>query len=96
MIDLERIEARANAATPRPWEAQRSGRRGKCVAGPGGVIIFCGAYSEYGCGDDANAEFAAHAREDIPALVAEVRRLREATKFDPPDWYYRFYGGKLV
>jgi hypothetical protein len=25
---------------------------------------------------DANNEFIAHAREDVPALVAEVRRLR--------------------
>lgn len=28
--------------------------------------------------DDADAEFIAHAREDVPALVAEVERLREA------------------
>jgi hypothetical protein len=27
-------------------------------------------------GDEAHAEFAAHAREDVPALLAEVRRLR--------------------
>lgn len=46
---------------------------------------------------DADAIFIAHAREDVPALVAEVRRLREALSeiseiFNTPsrpDWWYR-------
>lgn len=73
---LDEIEARANTATPGPW----------CTVG---AEIFQGA--EYtpdvspwigetcrasGGMGKADAAFVAHARTDVPALVAEVRRLR--------------------
>lgn len=75
------IEGRANAATPGPW-----------VVVPRNPDIdpdyppFVGfVRNEAGWWDDdstllssENAEFIAHARTDIPALVAEVRRLRAA------------------
>ena len=68
---LREIEARAEAATPGPW------RRGVGNT----AMRVCSAYpaKSYFICEGTNAddlEFAAHAREDIPALVAEVRRLQ--------------------
>jgi hypothetical protein len=75
-LDLDAIEARVAAATPGPW----------CTVG---AEIFQGV--EYmpdaspwigetcrasGGMGKADAVFAAHARTDVPALLAEVRRLR--------------------
>ena len=69
-IDLEAIEARANAATPGPW-------------GEGGATVYdeqlipichCMATRDRYKDERQNADFIAHAREDIPALLAEVKR----------------------
>lgn len=70
-VELAAIKARCEAATPGPW-------RGDCflydsegndlLFGNGaGIGVFC---------EDADAQFAAHAREDMPRLVAEVERLQ--------------------
>lgn len=58
--ELRAIEARANAAMPGPWEGFDNNP--------------CDDYwaKDY----PADAEFIARAREDIPRLVAEVRKLR--------------------
>ena len=84
-LDLDAIEKRANAATPGPW---RACREGACSCGqvwsiPLDRIISHPAF-EYDFDETStpeiyhapNAAFIAAAREDIPALVAEVRRLR--------------------
>jgi len=86
-IDLDAIEARANAATEGPWwrregHAEIDGQNYAEVLIPGRVE--CGSYCYGGTstieGDrlDADLAFIAHARTDVPALVAEVRRLRES------------------
>jgi hypothetical protein len=69
--DLQAIEARANAAMPGPWHLaitrDDDPDRANIEAGPIDVA------------DDAqndDAVFIASARTDVPALVAEVRRLR--------------------
>lgn len=49
-LDLDAIEARANASTDSPWAFAAT----------------------------ADAHFIAHARTDVPALCAEIRRLRSA------------------
>lgn len=89
--ELKKIEARANAATRGPWNAN-------FVSDP--VTVFGGECDCRGYPDSVavaskpepdpldekcthikwidNMRFIAHAREDVPALVAEVRRLREA------------------
>lgn len=72
---LAKIEVRANAATPGPWSPETLG----AVLRSDGRQLACVSV----CGDppstrDANAAFIAHAREDVPALVAEVRRLTDA------------------
>lgn len=74
--DLATIEARAERATAGPWEASANyliggwwvqdpvakDREGEVLDG----------------GSEADCVFVAHARSDVPALVAEVRRLRAA------------------
>lgn len=71
-IDLDAIEARANAATPGPpwgW-AVSDDRRWVDVTARGHDRVIATTY------DDDLAAFIAHARTDVPALVAEIRRLR--------------------
>jgi hypothetical protein len=78
---LAAIKARADAATAGPWFVIKSRDVFSGVIAPGVETI--GMDFE----KDANAKFTAHAREDIPALVAEVERLNarwdEAMKIKP-------------
>lgn len=85
------IKARAKAATPGPWVADEHAfsvnlgynQDHKRTHGYGcGNNFVCdlndGEYHEYYREDEqrANADFIAHAREDVPALLEEVERLR--------------------
>lgn len=85
-LDLDAIEQRAAAATPGPWWVVRDnadgfyGEDAYNVHGGENVAIAQGGPVEdggpdVGACDRADAEFIAHAREDVPALVAEVKRL---------------------
>lgn len=76
--DLKRIEARANAATPGPWTSWIEGRdhtagssfiQTRSREGRGNDIELSGA-------SDADQDFIAAARSDVPVLIAELRRLR--------------------
>ncbi|MGN7133404.1 hypothetical protein ACTHQY_09035 [Rhodococcoides corynebacterioides] len=67
-LDLDAIEARADAATVGPWTLIGGG---EYVTGAGLLV----APDDGGVSSD-DAEFIAHARTDVPVLVAEVRRLR--------------------
>ncbi len=60
LADLEAIKRRCEAATPGPWTTL-------------GAVVADGS----SCLDDRarNAEFIAHAREDVPALLEAVERL---------------------
>jgi hypothetical protein len=71
--ELAAIESRANAATREPW----------IVDGTYVPTASLSAVSVYGmgmevaeCQMDADGAFIAAARVDVPALIAEVRRLR--------------------
>jgi len=80
--ELKAIEARADAATKGPWKIKRT------VHMDGGLVLFSRRVGPYCVNDNAprntprgkqagaDCEFAAHSRTDIPALCAEVRRLR--------------------
>jgi hypothetical protein len=83
--ELDAIEKRAAAATPGPWVWPMPGsanlqnigavlpRRRACRAVAASRLAFkCSAQME------ADAAFIAGARGDVPALTAEVRRLRAA------------------
>jgi hypothetical protein len=83
-MDAERlaeIVARVSAATDGPWRNDVYG-----VLGPDTVVAEVGGYERvvgslyFGVGQQAEADeaFALHAREDVPALLAEVQRLKAA------------------
>lgn len=88
--ELSTIEQRAEAARPAPWEALIEGRD----ACGGADFIRIGGFDDdqpdmyiqhyLGVSEvpvaAADLDFIAHARQDIPRLVAEVRRLRAATE----------------
>ena len=65
---LDEIRARCEAATPGPWEVKVKGNTVEShqVMSPGNGPI-CSAISP----KTKNAQFIAHAREDIPYLLAE-------------------------
>lgn len=64
---LKRIKARAAAATPGPWHFSKSENH---------VLIDHSGY-RFGTSDDGeNGEFIAHARTDIPALIAHINELQ--------------------
>jgi hypothetical protein len=69
-LDLDAIEARAAAATDGPWEVHPDDA--DLVWLPGRGYFLC----EMLTAAETNGSFIAHARTDVPALVAEVRRLR--------------------
>lgn len=82
-LDLDAIEARANAATAGPWH---SWDRGIGFEVHTGAKCFADIYeSDEQCWElnggmretfeEGDAEFIAHAREDVPALVRRIREL---------------------
>jgi hypothetical protein len=89
-LDIETIKAREQVATPGPWGTKASLSKDVFQAADVAITADRVAIGEMweGCpgpGDlpyirfaAANAEFIAHARTDLPELVAEVERLRAA------------------
>ena len=85
--ELAEIEARAEAATPGPWKPQQGTKylamgdmgeeREYFVMRDGDDIsICCDCSTPDGEASPENANFIAHARQDVPALCEEVRRLK--------------------
>ena len=74
--ELREIEARAEAATPGPWTWDHEDDRLNSPHCP--VLFSCDIGEFRNCvwltRDDA--AFIAQAREDVPRLVAEIRRLQ--------------------
>ena len=75
LLDEQRIssiETRTNASTSDPWTAMLEGRDhlsgSSCIVTANGDIDLSGA-------SDADIEFMAHARQDVPYLISELRRL---------------------
>ena len=77
-LDLDAIEARANAATDGPWVTGADKEWSDAL--PAWALIIAAAYPlielDSGAQGTADAAFIAAARTDVPALVAEVRHLR--------------------
>jgi hypothetical protein len=82
--ELAAIEARAKAATSGPWvrvaiESYHNDEMAFCVKSvPTGHDIASNQTYYPDAVTPENQLFIAHARTDVPALVAEVRRLRKA------------------
>lgn len=64
---LADIEARANAATPGPWNPSWDGS----------VLSEHDNIADVWSNNPADCKFIAHAHEDIPLLLEEVKRLRK-------------------
>jgi hypothetical protein len=84
MLDLDAITARAEAATPGPWTKFPEGPTPPVVAmlnQPPGPLYVC---TERGVEPsdlaEPDADFIAHARADVPALVSELRAAREVVE----------------
>lgn len=74
--DLDAIRKRADAASGGPWEVDAPLTATVRSRGTGTPIALCGMADDPGV--LADAEFITHAREDVPALLAEITRLRTA------------------
>ena len=81
MNRLDEIEAHANAATEGPWVGIRypDGFLGRVIGGNG-----FGVAEDFP--DDADAEFIAHARTDVPDMAAALRAVLELHKEDGHGW----------
>lgn len=78
---IEEIELRALAATREPWHIDTHPRRTNLAGAPQAVVTDAGdlvatTFDAARRWPARDAAFIAHARTDIPALIAEVRRLR--------------------
>lgn len=73
--DLAAILQRAEQATPGPWKSYIEGRD---HFGGSDFIMTAGEDIELMGATEADYDFVAGARQDIPLLVAEIRRLWEA------------------
>ena len=88
-LDLDAVEARAGRASPAPWHYGTVGSVAGGTLYDATREIATLTYEQADDHDgrivrhllsdeaDRNGKFIAHARDDVPALVAEVRRLRE-------------------
>lgn len=84
--ELDEIEARARAATPGRWWCETGGLPGAwCLMAfiddgepkPVKAVLATRPPWEHRAEvSEATGVFIAHARQDVPALVAEVKRLR--------------------
>lgn len=80
---LREIEERCGAATAGPWTTEKP--KQNCGDWPSGVVIAAVARGQCVYADppggsypEADRQYIAHARTDLPTLAAEVRRLRGA------------------
>ena len=75
--ELNAIEDRVNDASPGPWHTKGAGGLYMDGTSPSAEVVIPDPpyrlHNPYWTHGDA--EFVAHARSDVPALVAEVRRL---------------------
>lgn len=85
MTKLEEIQARADAATDGPWAAAKSADGyGKKVLGPrragdlGQGLVTLMKPIFWNTESARNAEFIAHARQDVPKLVTALRAVEAA------------------
>lgn len=90
MDRLSEIRARCDAATPGPWDI--GGIRKNLIQTANAP--FCevctvrggSSFQEIDGQQKSNAAFIAHAREDIPYLLSEIERLKQANKISEDAW----------
>ena len=79
--EIDKIKARCEAATPGPWDSENCEYVFAKVKGgrPNGEgIAYFSCYTNRQATDSkADANFAAHAREDVPQLIAYIKELKK-------------------
>ena len=90
-VELDEIDRRTDAATVGPWFSLVVGR--DMEAGLNCIELGCCCTLELIGGTVADQDFIANARQDVPRLTREVRRLRKilAVQSSEPDasWLWR-------
>jgi hypothetical protein len=77
--ELREIKARAEAATPGPWITHEPLKAKIIAVKREKAFDYICSLQVSNCPNFRNdAEFIAHAREDVPNLIAEVERLRKS------------------
>lgn len=90
-LDLAAIRARVEAATAGPWHAYDANvdydGPSRWAAANDAHLTLDPRYDHLDvtvdCGTEQDAEFVAHARDDVPALLSEVERLRAELAWRP-------------
>ena len=79
---LNEIEARTRHATDGPWKSMVIDANNAAVWAGGNTVFTSQRIGRVNRNTEpvSDAEFIAHARQDVPALLAEVKRLRTALK----------------
>lgn len=72
--ELQHMQKRCAAATPGPWKSYIEGRDHTSGSS---FIMTGGEDIELTGATDADYDFIAHTRQDMPRLLAEVQRLRQ-------------------
>ena len=77
-LELKEIEDRCNKATKGPWKSMIEGRDHTS----GDSFIMTGGEDIYILNPlfDNNQDFIANAKQDIPKLIGEIKRLKKKTK----------------
>jgi BMFP domain-containing protein YqiC len=96
---LDATRARCDAATPGPWRVDGSTYDEDCnehlapygLEGPNGRLIWSSGGGEYAHPDMATAQFIAHSREDVKALLACIEELESRTSYTvgETEWAHR-------
>ena len=94
MTRLQAITKRCEGATKGEWSATKRQRK---HMGPFEYEFHLGinkvGHTIGEIGEESNAEFIAHSREDIPYLLSEIQRLRGALEFYATKDNYGLGGG---
>ena len=77
--ELQQMQARCEAATKGPWRSLVEGR--DHLSGSD-FIRTAGEDIELSGATTADQDFIAHARQDVPRLIAEIRRLRRSSSVE--------------
>ena len=72
--ELQHMQKRCAVATPGPWKSYIEGRDHTSGSS---FIMTGGEDIELTGATDADYDFIAHTRQDLPRLLAEVQRLRQ-------------------
>lgn len=84
---LDAIEARAAAATEGPWQMDGPWTLGYTVITSAGAgLIDADDAGSVPCLIEEDAEFIAHARADVPDLVAALRAVHKPQIVESPTW----------